>query len=1184
MRAYLSRQSGLFAIFGLWLAACDDSGGQAGGGAGSGSFVEPDGSGSGSGSGEGSSEGSSEGSGVFVDTPVFLSVPPTAAEAGRRFRYEVRFAPADAVTLTLAEGPPGAVIESSSLVWDVPDDGTTEARFRLTLQRGEETAVEQVFGVRVGHAPAFSGAPNTRANRGEVYRFAPEAYDDDGDEVTLTLVTAPDWLTLGENDELSGAPLGAGAFDVTLVATDPIGLSTRLDWTIAVVESLGGLTAQVGYLTTAGGTLDLFSASMPEGAEVRWGDIAAARVERLSEGTQLRATFTQLPVGVQPVVVSVAGSVVGQLPEPLLVIPAATGAIRNGSYRFQLITPVRTAAPPRIRLPGEDGFGLVTAPVGATYSGDVLSLSAERPDGALPGGAATLSFDGIQSLPVPIAGVGLPTVTDLTPAEAGEGTELTATVAGLADGEVVVAHWSDAPPSVEATAVVESGSARFIVPSQAAGRVQLSVNGRAVRAFATSVTSPASEVTRPSLVWANREVLTAGLEQHLLVRGNGFSNPALELELDGGTARVVWSQGGEAVLALTTSGLSSAELRGGTGAERLPLWRFSVESGRSSAGERLEESSVGPGEQRPVEQAPVGTGVVVPGGALRAALASDGIWLSSENGEPGLGLELTSNWTRVGEPIPADKRALRDAAFGADGLTVLTVQGDLVALDRTGSRGRLTSPWTGIAPRAAALLSESRLSGASRVVAQDTGLIVLLPEEGRLLGVAPRDEALLLGRLLDAQTVAPLITLDGPLSGGGFLAANAQCTVFGDGLRLVAVDSQGRVGLDLALSGEAASSSGSVATSLGGGLQEAAMTSGALYLLDVTGQLLAISLDSGCVTSESTVTLVTSGLVGRRHLRSDGTTVVLSGHAEIRDGTTGSLLSNAAPVIAPFQGRVEDALLSREGIAVTDGATVAVGGGSPFRWQTQCASEGCAVGGVELLTASDDGISLLDRGDSGIVSGVGVAALRTGLQRAELSATGIPLDARVVGEVDAAGAMLTSSAGGIWLTAIATGALPTLVAPPAFFPSITLVGGTGSAEPAGVSIATASFAPRAAAYDDAFRLWLIDDTGQLWVTGGDGSLGTVTASTPPHVGCVTDLPPARDLALDPENRLLLISETGEFLRREESGAFCATGIGGLGSDPGARLFGSGADVRSSRAGLAIVRRATGVAIGLRPTY
>ena len=1186
MRAELNRQPRLFALLCLSLAACSETGGGNGNGSGEGSagYVDEDVSQDGSGSGQGSGSGGVEGSGVFIDTPVFLSVPPGAAEAGRRLRYEVRFAPADGVTLSLATGPAGASIEAGVLVWDVPDDGTTAASFVLALERADEPAVEQAFELRIGHAPAFSGSPATRANRGEIYAFTPQAFDDDGDEVTLTLANAPAWLALGADGRLTGQPDAAGAFDVTLIATDAIGLSARLDWTIAVVEPINGLTAQVGYLTTAGGTLDLFSASMPEGAEVRWGDTAATRVERLSAGTQLRATFTQLPVGVQPVVVSVAGSVVGRLPEPLLVIPAATGSLRSGAYRFQLITPVRAAAPPRIRLPGADGWGLVTAPVGATYAGDVLSLAAERPDGALPGGAASVAFDGIQSLPIPISGAGSPTVTGLSPAEAPAGAELVAHVAGLSDGDELVATWSDSVDSIQATAIVAAGTATFTVPAGAAGLVRISASGRPLRLLATSATTASVAATVPALVWANREVLTAGLEQHLLVRGHGFANPALQLELEGGSARVVWSQGNEAVLALTTTGRSSALLRGGTGGSRQPLWRFSVEAERLSAGERLEESAVSPGEDRAAAEAPVGAGPVVPGGGLRAALAPDGIWLTAEAAQPGLGLDLTTDWKRFGEPIPADKRALRDAAFGLNGLTVLTVQGDLIALDATGSRGRLTSPWTGIAPRTAELLSGSRLSGASRIVAQENGLLALLPEEGRLLGVAPLDESFLLGTVLDAQTVAPLVALDRPLQGAGFLAANGGCAVFGDGLRLVAVDAAGRTRLNAELSGEAASSSGTVATALGGGLSEAAMTDSALYLLDLTGQLLSVSLEAGCVTPDSAVTLIASGLTGRRHLRSDGATVVLAGHDELRDGTTGALLTETAPVAARFSGQVADALVAADGIAVTDGATVAVGGGSPFVWQTRCASQGCAVGGAALLAAGDTGISLLDLGDSGLVSGVGVAASRIGFGLGTLSPNGLPLDATVIGESGAAGALLTSSAGGLWFAALAPGGLPTLIAPPDFYPAVTLVGGTGSASPAGSTVAESALQPRAAAYDGGLRLWVVDGSGSLWVTGADGSLGLVTNLPQAQAGCLATMPIATDVTLDSEGRLLVAAATGELFRREEDGSFCGTGIGGLGSDPSARLYGGAADLRGTSAGLAVVRRAAGYAVGIRPNY
>ena len=1184
MRALLHRQR-LLALLCLSLAACSEEAGGNGAGSGEGSsgFVEEDGGTDGSGSGD-NATGSGEGSGIFDDTPVFLSVPPAAVEAGRRWAYEVRYAPADGVTLSLVGGPSGATLEGSTLVWEVPDDGTATASFTLALLRASEPAVEQAFDLSIGHAPAFGSTPATRASRSESYLFAPDLSDADGDAVTLALLTAPTWLSRGADNRLTGQPDASGAFDVTLVATDTIGLSARLDWTISVVEQLNGLTAEVGYLTTAGGTLDLFAASMPEGAEVRWGDFAAARVERLSAGTQLRATFTQLPVGVQPVVVSVSGATVGQLAEPLLVVPAATGSIRSGAYRFQLFTPVRAAAPPRIMLPDTGGLGLAAAPVSASYAGDVLSLVAERPDGALPGGAATLAFDGIQSLPIAIAGAGSPAVTQFAPAEAAAGDTLVASVAGLDEGATVTAQWSESGAAAEATASVNAGSATFEVPAGAEGVVTLRAGGVALQSFATAATTPSSVATEPTLAWANREILTAGIEQHLLVRGHGFANPALRLELEGGSARVVWSEGNEAVLALSTTGRASALLTGGTGSQQRPLWRFSVEAERLSAGELLENSGVAPGDQRTASEAPVGTGIVVPSAGLRAALAPDGIWLSSEVSQTALGLDLTSDWTRLGEPIPGDRRAIRDAAGGPDGITLLTVQGDLIALDAAGSRARLTSPWTGIAPRSTALLSQSRLTGASHLVAFDNGLLALLPEEGSLLGIAPRDESFLLGVTLDAQSLVPLVRLDRPLQGSGFLAANSGCAVFGDAERIVAVDAAGQQRLDLALSGEAASSSGTVATALGGGLVEAAMTTDTLYLLDLTGQLLSVSLSAGCVTADSALTLVAGGLTGRRHLRADSSTVLLSGGDELRDGATGALLAATAATVARFGGRVEDALLGADGLTVTDGSSVATVHGVPAIWSTRCPSEGCAIGGALLLVQVPEGTSLLDRGDTALVSQTAVGPVRTGFDLGPLSAGSLPLDTRVVGEAGAAGALLTSAAGGLWFAALAPGGLETLIAPPDNFPTVTLVGGLGSADPDGVSVAQAALSPRAAAYDASLRLWVVDGDGSLWVTGPDGTLSAVQGLPQPHAGCLDAIPAAADLALDSDGRLLLANTTGQLFRRDDDGAFCVTGLGGLGGDPSARLYGPSVRLRGGADGLAIVRSATGTAIGLRPTY
>jgi hypothetical protein len=237
-----------------------------------------------------------------------------------------------------------------------------------------------------------------------------------------------------------------------------------------------------------------------------------------------------------------------------------------------------------------------------------------------------------------------------------------------------------------------------------------------------------------------------------------------------------------------------------------------------------------------------------------------------------------------------------------------------------------------------------------------------------------------------------------------------------------------------------------------------------------------------------------------------------------------------------------------------------------------------------LLVQAAEGTSLIDRGDTALVSPTAVGPVRTGFDLGPLSAGALSFDTRVVGEAGAAGALLTSAAGGLWFAAVAPGGLETLIAPPDNFPAVTLVGGLGSAAPSGVSVAQASLSPRAAAYDASLRLWVIDGDGSLWVTGADGALSSVQSLPKPHAGCLDAIPDAADLALDSDGRLLLASATGQIFRREEDGAFCVTGLGGLGGDPSARLYGPAVRLRGGAAGLAIVRSATGSAVGLRPTY
>ena len=89
-------------------------------------------------------------------------------------------------------------------------------------------------------APAFTSTAVTDAQVGTAYSYAVAATDADGDAVTLSAPTLPDWLTLSASGDgaatLEGTPTAAGDYDVVLRASDGEA-SVEQSFTVTVTEA-----------------------------------------------------------------------------------------------------------------------------------------------------------------------------------------------------------------------------------------------------------------------------------------------------------------------------------------------------------------------------------------------------------------------------------------------------------------------------------------------------------------------------------------------------------------------------------------------------------------------------------------------------------------------------------------------------------------------------------------------------------------------------------------------------------------------------------------------------------------------------------------------------------------------------------------------------------------------------------
>ncbi len=134
---------------------------------------------------------------------------------------------------------------------------TGDGLARVTLVSGATTGIAQVTAVSgsaqagliiyMNNAPAFTSTPVVTVMEDELYTYAVTVEDINGDALTITAPTLPDWLALTDHGDgglriatLSGTPAYAdtGEHLVVLRAVDSAGSSVQQVFTITVVDRL----------------------------------------------------------------------------------------------------------------------------------------------------------------------------------------------------------------------------------------------------------------------------------------------------------------------------------------------------------------------------------------------------------------------------------------------------------------------------------------------------------------------------------------------------------------------------------------------------------------------------------------------------------------------------------------------------------------------------------------------------------------------------------------------------------------------------------------------------------------------------------------------------------------------------------------------------------------------------------
>lgn len=461
----------------------------------------------------------------------FVSVPPDLAQAGATFSYSIETRPVNA-SLGMLEGADGAEIVGRALTWEVPEVGLDTAHFELVAGSGPEAGF-QAFDVEVNHAPAWLSEPDTAALLGVEWHATLDAVDPDGDPIEFTGVDLPSWLLI-DGDSLSGTPDVAGARAVVVVANDGRGGETALELTLRVAPPIAELRAAPAWMTSAGGTLDLFGCCFDEGLVA---DIGGREVplERLS-AAHARLEISWVAPGEYPVeLIDAAGDTVGALPERLLVVPSV-----STDDAGQLVT-LATGGPPWAR----DAVSW-EAVAGVHSPGDAVDWVAPA-----RGGVLCVEVDGICSEPTYIPGTPTPVVVAVDPRVGPPGTSVDFSVVGAEGSADISVSWTG---SEAARCLWDGAVCRVVVPPGASGPPAVSVSGVAIPRLAPATADPALPTT-PELTWANRHGVRRGERSSILVRHVGLDHPGARLRATGASVRLVWADAATAVIEVVADAL-----------------------------------------------------------------------------------------------------------------------------------------------------------------------------------------------------------------------------------------------------------------------------------------------------------------------------------------------------------------------------------------------------------------------------------------------------------------------------------------------------------------------------------------------------------------------------------------------------------------------------------------------------
>ncbi|MEJ2046007.1 MAG: putative Ig domain-containing protein, partial [Reinekea sp.] len=181
--------------------------------------------------------------------PLISSTPKLSAKINELYRYaiDVSDADSDPISIVLLDKPEGMVLNNNTLEW-TPAIAQSGANYDVAVKAldARGAASIQSFSITVtaankaNNAPEITSQPTSPAIVGEQYSYNVVATDEDGDELTFTLQTGPQGMTLSSTGELRWTPTAdqIGSHSINIAVSDGVAqLSQSYTLEVVTVEA-----------------------------------------------------------------------------------------------------------------------------------------------------------------------------------------------------------------------------------------------------------------------------------------------------------------------------------------------------------------------------------------------------------------------------------------------------------------------------------------------------------------------------------------------------------------------------------------------------------------------------------------------------------------------------------------------------------------------------------------------------------------------------------------------------------------------------------------------------------------------------------------------------------------------------------------------------------------------------------